>query len=445
MSDRPEAVRGLSLPGASLSVLAVERERGDVVASASPERALAPASNTKLVTAALALDRLGPDYRYETRVVRDGPITDGVLGGDLALVGTGAPDVEAGDVATLAAEVSREIDRVEGDLLVDGTRFSGDRFGPGWTRGDQRYYYGAPSSAVALERNQVTVTVTLTEAGAAPSVSVAPDTPAVAVDADVTVDPGATTDDLGAYADPDDGTVTLRGRLPPDAGEVERPVPVLAPESHAGLAVRSALGARGVDVDGAVRVADDRRERDRKPTDCRRVVASVESAPVRRLVREMNVPSDNFVAEQLARTVARDAAGEGSWEAWESLVADHFASLGVDTVRVRDGSGLSRYNLVPARGLVAHLRWADDRPWAGAFFGSLPEPGEGTLSERLDGVSVAAKTGTITGTSALSGVVRRGGAEDVLFCVLHGGLTAAGSDAARETQDAFVRWLADAA
>lgn len=430
----------LELPGASLSVLAVERSSGDVVVEHTPDRALAPASNTKLVTAGLALEHLGPDWQFETRLI--GPsASNGVVDGDMVLVGSGAPDLDQAALSTLATSVTAQVDRITGDLFVDGTAFPDGQVGPGWTWGDTRHYYGARSSAVALNRNQVTVTVTMAEDGETPSVSVTPDTRAVEVDSTVSVDSAASTDDFQIATDSDTGTITVRGKVPPEAVPIEESVPIPRPERHTGLALRTALVDAGVELGGTVRVLDGDDDQSRAPAAS--VFARVESAPVRELVREMNVPSDNFIAEQFARRVAYEATGEGTWSAWETLVQNHFHALGVDTIRIRDGSGLSRYNLVPARGIVAHLRWGDDQSWSDAFFDSLPTPGVGTLSSRLEGVPVAAKTGTITGTSALSGVVNRGDEPEVVFSVLHGGLTQEGSDLARERQNTFVRWLAE--
>uniref|UniRef100_UPI00192F89A2 D-alanyl-D-alanine carboxypeptidase n=1 Tax=Halorussus amylolyticus TaxID=1126242 RepID=UPI00192F89A2 len=192
----------------------------------------------------------------------------------------------------------------------------------------------------------------------------------------------------------------------------------------------------GVAVGGDLRVV-----RDPEVASGSAFSASVESAPVSDLLRQMNVPSDNFIAEQLARTVASERTGDGSWEAWETITTDFLDSLGVESCRVRDGSGLSRYNVVPARALVVLLEWVRERAWADDFFESLPASSEGTLETRLDDVpGVRAKTGTITGTSALSGIVRKEGGPDVVFSVIFGGLTVE-ADAARDRQDAFVRAL----
>jgi D-alanyl-D-alanine carboxypeptidase/D-alanyl-D-alanine-endopeptidase (penicillin-binding protein 4) len=154
----------------------------------------------------------------------------------------------------------------------------------------------------------------------------------------------------------------------------------------------------------------------------------------------MNVPSDNFVAEQLARGVAAER-DDGTWDAWSKAATDFLESCGAGPCRIRDGSGLSRYNLLTAEGIVALLERVQQEPWSEAFFDSLPAPGEGTLENRLADVpGVRAKTGTITGSSALSGVVQREYQSDVVFSVIFGGLTV-GADEARRRQDEFVRAL----
>lgn len=458
------ATAALRPPGTSVSVLAVSRD-GRMLAAASPDRCLPPASNAKLVTAGLALDRLGPDYRFETRLRADGDRVEREHQGDLVLVGTGAPDFDTDDVTTLADGVADRFDSVEGDLVLDGTVFSGSQLGPGWSWDDEQHGYGARSSAVVLERNRVTVTLDPTAVGGDPTendgascVSVVPRSAALSID--VTLDRGDEAT-LDARTDHDTGTIHVSGTVPTvadrsgggsaknDRTEVERTrtdsatsetlsatAPVPTSERHCGNVLERALAERGVTIDGRVRVADEPRHFD----DSFAVV--VRSAPVIDLIREMNVPSDNFVAAQLARTVAAEAGeeNEASWEAWRGVVGDHLTALGAGRDCLRDGSGLSRYNRLSAQTLVTHLQWVDDQPWADRFFGSLPTPGEGTLESRLDGVDVRAKTGTLTGTRALSGIVAREGVTDVLFCVLQYGLT---EDDSCNRQNRFVRALAE--
>ncbi|UPW02101.1 D-alanyl-D-alanine carboxypeptidase/D-alanyl-D-alanine-endopeptidase [Halorussus gelatinilyticus] len=469
MSDPTAPLAGID--GASVGVLAVARADGESVAagdglasddgggealaSLDPDRALAPASNTKLVTSALALEALGPGYAFETRVEGRGEREGNRLAGDLLVRGSGAPDLDGEDLRALADAVAAEVGAVAGDLLLDGTHFSGGRYGPGWTVGDRRYAYGAPSSALALAGNAVEVRISDPEESGNFRVSVVPDSPEIAVETDLrAVEAGGESEDgeadasdgngdLRVVTDPDEGTIRVEGALPPGADRTER-APVVRPERHFGLALLDALESAGVSVEGEVRAVEsaDSTATDRDDVHAEEAFAcAVESAPVADLLRSMNVPSDNFVAEQLARTVAAECDGEGSWAAWESIATDFLEECGAAACRLRDGSGLSRYNLVTARGMVGLLARADDAPWADAFFDSLPAPGEGTLSSRLDGADgLRAKTGTLTATCALSGVVRRDDDPDAFFSVVYGGLTVE-ADEARRRQDEFVRGL----
>lgn len=422
-----------------------------MLTEASPDRALTPASNTKLVTAALALDRLGPEYRFETDVVADGSLEDSRLDGDLRLVGRGAPDLAVDDLQTMAAQVAEQVDHVAGDLVVDGSYFDGPDHGPGWTVDDEQHAYGARSTAVALAKNIVSISIA-GESGE-DDLQVTPDSPAIEVH-DRTLsgqeDPAA--DEFRATTDHESGAVVVEGpRHPVDADSESLPsakAPVSDPERHCGEVLLTALAAAGVAVSGSVEISQAAVH-----VEDESVLATVQSAPVSDLVRSMNVPSDNFVAAQLARAVAAAETGTGSWSDWRTVAESHFTALGVETVSIRDGSGLSRYNLLSADALVGLLRWALDQSWGDVFVESLPAAGEGTLVDRLAGTPVRAKTGTVTGTAALSGYLGPTADSEVtgstqlpeaVFSVVYGGLTSEDQPTlARERQDAFVRSISD--
>lgn len=444
MSDN--RLDGLVPPGAAVSALAVDGD-GTVLVERNPDRAVAPASNTKLVTTALAFETLNPEFRFETAVYADGTTENGTLDGDLRLVAAGDPSLDLSALRSLAADVARSVSRVTGDLVVDVSVFDGPQYGPGRAWGDARYPYGAPASALSVGGNTVTVAVDGDGSGEF-SVSLEPASTAVEAEVDLTVIEGSANDATGDEAsdDGDDvvvtgpadapsGVVRVEGSLPPD-GEYKGEAPVQQPVRHAGQIARSALQKAGVRIDGGIVIADETRSDESTG----KQLATVRSAPLCEIVREMNVHSDNVVADTLARVVAARETGTGSWEAWADLVAERFDALGIETVRICDGAGLSRYNRLPANGIVALLRWVADTDWGPAFFDSLPAPGEGTLENRLDGVRLAAKTGTLTGVRALSGRVQRNGGP-VYFSFLVGDLTV-DADTVRDEQDEMVRLLA---
>jgi D-alanyl-D-alanine carboxypeptidase/D-alanyl-D-alanine-endopeptidase (penicillin-binding protein 4) len=439
----------LGPPGATVSAIAVD-ETGTVLAKRNPDTVVAPASNTKLVTAAVALDSLSPDFRVATTVQTSGRIVDDQLYGDVRFIGRAAPDFDRADVRSLARAVGDRVDTVTGDVVLDTTFFEGAEYGPGRAWEDARFAYGAPTTALSVGKNVVSLRVSVDAAGGVSTVT-EPATPVVEVDigeftvrerpssgaADTDARSGAPADSLSTRAEPCTGDVHVSGTLP-KGGDFETRVPVRRAIEQVKHVVSEALADAGVAVHGdpVTGAKPHSSGTDATPTQ----LGSVTSAPLADLLRTMNVESNNVVADTLARGVAAHATGTGSWSAWAEVVRDELDALGVESGRIADGSGLSRYNRLSARTMVTVLRHAADSPWCETFFESLPVPGEGTLSDRLHGVSVRAKTGTLIDTRALSGRLRRNG-ESVYFSLLVDDITRDRS-AVRENQDAVVRALA---
>jgi D-alanyl-D-alanine carboxypeptidase/D-alanyl-D-alanine-endopeptidase (penicillin-binding protein 4) len=177
-----------------------------------------------------------------------------------------------------------------------------------------------------------------------------------------------------------------------------------------------------------------------------RVLASASSAPLSGIVREMNVYSDNFIAEMLVKGVGVHSSGSGTTAAGAARTHQILSSLGILTARDRlvDGSGLSRQNRLTAASLARLVAAADADPtWGRAFIASLPRGGEGTLSSRLRASAVAgrvrAKTGFINGASALSGRVTSRAGQRYAFSML---MNTDRISEARAVQDTVVTLLA---
>jgi D-alanyl-D-alanine carboxypeptidase/D-alanyl-D-alanine-endopeptidase (penicillin-binding protein 4) len=423
----------LPTDAASVGAFARDLRSGARLVAHAPERPLPPASNAKLLTTAVALDRLGPDYRFRTRVHGVGDRKESRLDGDLVLEGRGTPDLSVADLRTLAEHVREAgVRTVAGDLVCDASWFGPREYGPGWCVDDPRHAYGAPSTALALARNRVDVTIADPDRTGEFEATVEPDSGVV--DLAVDVEPTDGESDLSAESDPGAGIVEVSGTLVRGESETVS-APVGSPLVHFGSAFRMALADAGVTVAGETRPT--------RVSPAGERLATHESPPLSAVCRETNVPSDNFLAETLARTAA-ESRGEGTWDAWTDLVGEFLDDRSVAHHRIRDGSGLSRYNLVSARGLVEVIEWASDREWGESFLASLPEAGEeGTLADRLGDVdaTVRAKTGTLTGTRALSGVIEDEGEPAVAFSVLLSNLVGELEEGARDAQDEFVRAL----
>lgn len=134
------------------------------------------------------------------------------------------------------------------------------------------------------------------------------------------------------------------------------------------------------------------------------------SAPVRDLIKDCLEPSDNIMAEHLLLMAgaASSDLGENPYAAAAARMngfLENKAGMPKGSFRPRDGSGLSRQNLVTTKGIASLLAWCDQQPWAADYRRALAAPGEGTLRSRLKASNFVGKTGTINAVSSLSGIV----------------------------------------
>lgn len=420
------------------SVLAVSIDRADTLFARAPQQALVPASNMKLLTTAAALEYLGPYYRYATYLVANGPIRGGVLEGDLYLYGTGDPtlgtrfsEAPAPELVALADSlVALGVREVRGDLIGDGSYFSGSGTGAGWQPDYMNSWYAAPAGALSVHENLVGVEVEPGEPGGPPKLTFVPGGEGIALRNE------AVTGGRGGIhvARPDyRGPIVIRGAI--GGGSTSHDVPVGDPAMYAAALFRDVLRERGIALHGGVGATD---RGTRSPIAGRatfapafqngapalQVLAVHASDPLLEILTVINQRSHNFYAEQVLRTVGQVVLGRGSAEAGARAVEAILADVGVDTanVRVVDGSGLSPLNRVSAGDFVALLAWMAETPQAAAFRATLPVAGETRRFRRMGGTpaegNLQAKTGTIDKVSSLSGYVTAANGELLAFSII---------------------------
>lgn len=434
------------LEGASFAAR-VERSDGEVLYDRNGALRLMPASNMKIVVSACALDLLGDGAVFTTRVASAAKIVDGVLEGDLHLVGGGDPSLRAEHLAELAdALKGLGIVRVAGDLAADDTVFDEDRYGVNWSVGYLERWYAAPIGGLSLNRNIVGFRFRPGAPGTPAEFSTDPEDPYLEV-LNLSETTAEAPETPSLYLDRElwSPRVTLTGRIRPGADEHRDSVTVSDPSNYALTHFARALGEAGIEVNGSLR---------RGPASENAVVlAEHRSAPLGELLRRLNKYSDNHYAEQIFRTLGARMRGEGSRGVSESVVRDWFEGRvgGVgDDVAMADGSGLSRYNMVTARSLTAILGFMERGHPGSAFRSSLPVAGQdGTLRRRMRDTPAAgrilAKTGYIGRVRALSGYVLAKDAETGLVFSLvmnnYAGSTADINDLQDRICGALVAWL----
>ena len=421
-----KAATSPALAGARVGICVKSLDTGEVIFERSPDELLNPASNVKLFTAAAALGRLGPEYRFETEFLA-GPGANGAR--TLFVRGKGDPTFLAERLWAVAGELSGlGLDRVA-DLVVDDSFFDGVREGPGFDQevGDRAYL--APAGAVSLDFNTVAVRVSPGPRVGAPA-RVRTEPPGDFVEVEnrtVTVGPRAKRRVKVSSQAGSNGhqRVVLVGQVPLGGRSQVIWRRVDDPPLHFGFTLRRLLEQRGVKVAGPVRrgiVADGAA-----------LLLVSESEPLSLVVRRLQKHSNNFVAEQILKTLGAEARGApGSWPKGIAAVEDFLTGAGIPrgSYLMRNGSGLNDANRFSARQTVRLLEEMWRRfPIAAEFVSALPVAGrDGSIRWRMEGTPAAgrlrAKTGTLAGVTSLSGYVEASGGERLAFAILvndHGG------------------------
>jgi D-alanyl-D-alanine carboxypeptidase/D-alanyl-D-alanine-endopeptidase (penicillin-binding protein 4) len=421
-------------------LLIVDAETGETLFERNADGYFVPASNMKLFTTALALAKLGPDYKFHTTLETRGTMApDGTLSGDVLLVGRGDPNLsnrrfpfelreefdgppEKVLIELAEALAERGVKEISGDVIGDDSYFPRERYPNGWEIDDMVWEYGAAISSIVVDDNTVALTLTPGEKMGDPVVaSVSPLTPDFALENDVSTSAPEVKSDLRLTREPGANLVVVRGTLPAKGAPRKLVLAIEEPALHAASLLAGLLSERGVKLDGkirAVHVADT----DIAP---RTILAEHLSVPLGDSVKLINKISQNLHTEMLLRTAARQ---NGLWSSPEEMLKtpqDFYAVAGIapDDVMQTDGSGLSRHDLVTPRAIVTLLEYAEGQTWFAPYYRSLPVAGvDGSLQDRMKATVAAgrihAKTGSVEHVRTLSGFAETPSGRRLIFSFL---------------------------
>lgn len=401
-----------------------DQGRNQVLFAHDAERKFIPASNTKLIATTVAMGLLGPDWRYETPIMVAGVAGD-TAPSALIVRASGDPSWSArffgSDLAILdliADSLSvNGIKRINGDLIIDASIFAPAHIHSSWETGDLPWYYAAPTAAFAVGEAAVRMIATSTGvrfvgAPPAPLVNrIRADTAGARANIDV---------DYEAWPD----TLVVIGTIASNDADSSW-IAQRNPERYAAEALVSALARKQIEVTGAIRIVHDRAHLPSLPL---RTVMTIKSPPLKDIVSGILRPSQNWITEQLVKTLGATKGMAGSWREGLRVERRYLIDVAqIDSLQfsLSDGSGLSAQNVIAPHAFVMLLEHARRQPWGETYRVTLPIPGMrgGTLSSRLAGLEtrVAAKTGTIANVNSLSGYLRAADGRDLTFSIITNG------------------------
>lgn len=415
-----EALTARCLDSDQTAVSVVALPSGQVLYTHNADTPLLPASALKLVTTAAALHYLGPEYRFSTDVLYSGQRSGDKLQGDVILRGGGDPKLTPADLWHIATRVKNSgISEINGRLIADARFFDEVDHAPGWAdeEGSQRAY-NAKVGALSLNYNIVTVHVRPgLNVGDPLLVALEPSPAYITVTNNgKTIGKGKSFLSASRSDQTTDGTmnVLVNGKLHVDAGDREIYRNVDNPTRYTIEAFRTILQQVGVKVPDTTEIGA-------TPAGAT-LIYRHESVPLSLILKELNLYSNNFIAEQVLKTIAAKMTGlPGSHAGGSQLVGNFLNAIGIDTrgLNITDGSGLSKENRITTQMLTSLLAIMHKRFDIGPDFAAVLRimGAEGAHSRRLSNSPamgrIRAKTGTLSGVSTLAGYVAT--ADDRVF------------------------------
>lgn len=431
---------------AGVEVVRLGATRADdrVVFSSNGDTPLIPASNQKVLTSAVALERLGPEFNFRTLLLR--------RGNDLAFVGDGDPTL--GDSAFLRKATSEKwqtttlfgrwagllqqqgVTRID-RLLFDDSVFDRVLLHPAWPVEQSHLPYVPQVGGINFNANCLDVYVTPT--GGAVEARIDPTTSHVSFrNAAI----AGKENKLSLIRNGGTNTITLSGTVSAK-NTVPWRVTIHDPSSYGATVLAETLRAAGIEVGSVERDPTIRQSLVAGNNQGWTAVVSFETG-LMSIIHEVNKQSNNLYAEAICKRIGAMDGTSGSWESGTQAMYRLAMAAGAreDSLSPDDGSGMSRNNRVSASTLAAVLAHAYHSPHRDAFIGSLAVGGvDGTLSRRFRGDlagRVFAKTGYIRGVSALSGYVQARSGDWYAFSILFNDLPDGGVSAARQAQERIV-------
>jgi D-alanyl-D-alanine carboxypeptidase/D-alanyl-D-alanine-endopeptidase (penicillin-binding protein 4) len=417
----------------------VQTSTGKALFEMNRKQLFLPASNAKLFTTALALLRLGPEYRFETTIRSDAPpAQDGRLRGDLVLAGGGDPVLSARTVPyqrgpvtgnplkaieALADQVlASGVRRIDGDIAGDDTAYVWEPYPDGWAQDDEVWDYGAPVSALTVNDN--VFTLLLKPAGTSASILLSPPIEFYSLDNRVRAGAGLPTK-VRVERLPGSRQIRLWGTLGANPDGTQLVLAIDDPALYAARALADALSRRGISIAGRP-VARHRYANENADSPLPGVVlARRASPPLLELLRIIDKASQNLHAEIILREIDRARGGSGAREAALEEERRFLAEAGIaaDEFHFADASGLSSADLVTPESIVKVLRFMEHGQYRDAWVSLLPVGGQdGTLVNRFEGKAVArriqAKTGSLSDAAALSGYIESRKYGSLAFSIL---------------------------
>ena len=414
VSALPATIRSVldlrQVPDDTLSIHVIDLDSGETVLDWHDQVSRNPASTMKIVTTLVALDVLGPSYRWPTDIYALGEVADGRLDGDLLIKGYGDPYLVTEHVWQMLRRIRQAgIREVSGDLLLDDSYFDVASYDPGEFDSQPLRAYNVAPNALLMNFKVVRYWFEPDHAANAVRVTLDPALENLHLENRLTLANGSCRGyRRGISITPNEAldTMIFEGRFPNGCRLYAMDRTALSHGAFAYGLFASLWQESGGVLEGSWRKAIAPETDD--------ALVSVSSPPLIEIIAFVNKHSNNVMARQLLYTLSAETLGApGTEQGGLQVVRDWLARElpAVDSVRLDNGAGLSRETRINARDFASILRYAWQQPYMPEFSSSLALSGhDGTLRERFDDNNLTGqahlKTGSLDHVAAIAGYMQ---------------------------------------
>ena len=421
---RLDSIPGLS--GATISWCFRDMETGKIFEARDPKKLMIPASTIKLLTSAAALEILGSDFQYHTRIFKKGTQKGNTLFGDVLIIGSGDPSLgKNGDKdleKILKALRDAGIENINGKLVIDPWIFPYNQMVIPRDRvwEDMGNYYGAGVFGLNWKGNSYDVDfIPGSKIGDTLHVQkFSNDQFETTIKTSVTITPDSAVEDIYFFGAPFSKELIATGRVSLSKKDLKECSAMPDPPLQFGMELLHFLSENKVNISGGLQVL-----KEKTPfQDTANLLLEILSPPLSELLPEVNQQSNNLYAETIARTAGMYLNSDGSAEDACRKIRRYLMvkkMVGDTSFIFNDGSGLSRKNIISTSAMTSLLVLSKNMKWFEAFKNSLSEPEiSGTMKNFKKVNGLKGKTGSLGGIKCFAGYIKDNKGKDIAFAIM---------------------------
>lgn len=423
---------------ASLSVCVMDMESNQIVASINPEMSLIPASSLKLITTLSALNILGPEYTFETKISYSGDIEpDGTLSGDLYIVGSGDPTLGSprvalgGDVLSfnkLIVDIGMTIRNhgitcIDGEVIADESIFDSYPISPSWQWNDLGNYYASGAWGINANENEYYIYFqrNMGIGHMTKLHSYEPYIPKLDLQNEVSIDSSNTPDNAYVFGGPYEFNKRIVGTIPFGKGLFRIKGSIPDPPTFFAYHVYDQLRKYQIEASGYKAKFKAKRVRMED-------IKTYESPSLEKIAKITNFHSVNIYAESLMKTIGAEKNNQGSGGAGLYIIHKNMRKLGLNLtpLHMEDGSGLSARNIISSKFMCEFLDKMYDEINHDLLLSTMPHPGsistvQGVSTGGRAKSNIWVKSGSMERIQTFSGYIKSKNGRWLSFSIMANG------------------------